>query len=114
MNRIVASALALVLVAASASADVKALPHLRTVVLDGDAAPTEIGGVYTGINFGTSDDARRIAFSADIHGGSADHAIVLLENGAARVVARSGEETSGGAHFASFADLDLADRGDFL
>jgi hypothetical protein len=88
-----------------------AVGELRAVVVEGDAAPSDVGGAYRRLYSGTVNDAGEVAFSASLTVPRCRAAVVAGSFDGYRVIAAEGDPAPRGGQFVSFGELDLADGG---
>lgn len=91
-----------------------AVGALRTVAIEGQAAPKRLGGRYARIGSASVNDAGAVVFAADLVGSTTGAAIVRLANGRSTALVRARQPAPGGGRYAGFGAVDLGEDGRLL
>ena len=81
------------------------------VALQGDAAPGTGTGTYTGFGRPSLNDGGKIAFGANVSGGTATQGVFVASSGGVSAVALQGSGAPGGGTFAAFSSPSLNKSG---
>src|SRR5689334_5864904 len=68
-------------------------PQFAVIAIEGDAAPQELGGIYSRIESSSINNFGEVAFSAELSGSTVSSALFLNSGGADLVILRSGDST---------------------